>query len=91
MTEDILDHAIMRARSLRAISDEDVVVIKQARKSLLFKDDTSWIKRGDKPMFDIAMGRFDGAEVCNLVGLFIISRLAKEFGTNSIILYLVLH
>ena len=58
---------------------------------MLFNGDTSWIKCGDKPMFDVATGSFDGAEVWDLVSLFILSRLAKEFGTNSIGLYLVLH
>jgi hypothetical protein len=31
-------------------------------------------------MFDVTMGSFDGAEICNLVGLFILNKLAAKFG-----------
>ena len=41
------------------------------RKSLLFNNTDTWIKKeGDKD-FDVTMGTFDGAEVCELVGLYI--------------------
>ena len=35
-------------------------------------------------MFDVAMGSFDGVEVSDYVGIFILSRLAKECGTNNV-------
>jgi hypothetical protein len=35
-------------------------------------------------MFDVAMGSFDGAEVCELIGLFALNTLAKEFGKENI-------
>ena len=38
-------------------------------------------------MFHITMGTFDGAEVCKLVGLFILNDLANRYGTNNIGLY----
>ena len=44
----------------------------QARKSLLFDNNKSpRQKQGANPMFDVTMGSFDGAEVCELVGLFL--------------------
>ena len=33
------------------------------------------------------MGSYDGAEVCELVGLFILNGLANEYGKESIGLY----
>ena len=33
-------------------------------------------------VFDVTMGSFDGAEVCELVGLFILNSLQERFGEN---------
>ena len=45
------------------------------------------MKKDNDGMFDKTMGSFDGAEVCKLVGLFILNDLAKKYGTNNIGLY----
>lgn len=37
--------------------------------------------------FDVTMGSYDGAEVCELVGLFILSKLTNVAGMDSIGLY----
>jgi hypothetical protein len=47
----------------------------QARKSVLFSRGSAWIKKGDES-FDVTMGSWDGAEICELVGLYILSLLA---------------
>jgi hypothetical protein len=38
-------------------------------------------------MFDVTMGSYDGAEICELVGLFILSKLEAKFGKNQVGLY----
>ena len=38
-------------------------------------------------MFDVAMGSYDGAEICELVGLFILDKLRAEFKNDNIGLY----
>ena len=38
-------------------------------------------------LFDVTMGSFDGAEICELVGLFILNHLGKRFGKENIGLY----
>ena len=38
-------------------------------------------------MFDVTMGSFDGAEVCELIGLFLLDNLSKKFGKNNVGLY----
>ena len=58
-----------------------------ARKSLLFTNDSTWVKKGDDPSFDVTMGSFDGAEVCELVGLYILNILSQKFGSGNIGLY----
>ena len=75
ISEDLLDQALDFASDFVMISDSDKGIIKQVRKSVIYNGGTPWIKKGDRN-FDVAMGSFDGAEVCELVGLFVLSKLA---------------
>ena len=68
-------------------SHEDISIIKQARKSLLFNNGKPWIKNNNSNLFDVTMGSYDGAEICELVGLFILNHLGKSFGKENIGLY----
>ena len=45
-----------------------------------------WQKKNTN-LFDVAMGAYDGAEVCELVGLFLLNSLANKFDKNSVGLY----
>ena len=58
-----------------------------SRKTLLFNGNEPWVKKGDSPMFDVAMGCYDGAEVCELVGLYILHKLTSTYTNGSIGLY----
>ena len=82
ITEDLLDKAIAWARQFTAISDNDIVIIKHARKSLLFHKNHTWSKRNSNSTFDVTMGSYDGAEICELVGLFILNSLQTLFGKD---------
>ena len=52
------------------------------RKTFLFNNGEPWIKKGDKGNFDVPMGSFDGAEVCELVGLYLLNQMTT--GKNPI-------
>ena len=62
------------------MTQEDREVIHHARRSLLFDNNTAWVKQGSE--FDVAMGSFDGAEVTDLVGLYLLSQLQHLRGIN---------
>jgi hypothetical protein len=49
------------------ITEQHISNIKHARRSVLFNDEKPWIKRNNQSMFDVTMGSFDGAEVCDLL------------------------
>ena len=34
-------------------------------------------------LFDVTMGSYDGAETCELVGLFILNNLGQKFGKKT--------
>jgi len=57
-----------------------------SRKSLLFDNGTTWIKKNNST-FDVTMGSYDGAEVCELVGLFILDDICNTYGKHNIGLY----
>ena len=54
-----------------------------SRKSLLFHQDPAWVKKGDSRLFDVTMGSYNGAEVCELVGLYILNRLSEKYDKES--------
>jgi hypothetical protein len=53
------------------ITKEEIKIILQTKKDLLFTDGKPWIKKGNK-VFDVTMGSWDGAEVADLVGLYLL-------------------
>ena len=57
------------------------------RKSLLFANDKAWVKKSGDSSFDVTMGFYDGAEVCKLVGLYILYVLGNKFGKENMGLY----
>ena len=45
------------------------------RKSLLFFSNKTWKKKSTESYFDISISSFDGAEICEVAGLYIQSNL----------------
>ncbi len=69
------------------ITKDEISIIKHARKSVLFNDGKPWTKKDSNSLFDVTMGSHDGAEICELVGLFILNKLGQKFGKENIGLY----
>ena len=61
--------------------------MKHCRKSLLFSNNEAWKKKQTESCFDVTMGSFDGAEVCELVGIYILCFLAKLINKKDCGLY----
>ena len=62
-------------------------LINQLQKTLLFNEKIPWVKKDGSEDFDVPMGCFDGAEVCELVGTFILNKLKNVFQNNTFGLY----
>ena len=73
ITKELFDKAIKWARDFSAISDSDIQLFFQTKKSLLCSDGEIWTKKENSD-FDNAMGGYDSAEVCDLVGLYLLSK-----------------
>ena len=87
ISEDLLKLALEYAKQHTTVTEQDIEIIMHSRKTLLFDKNEPWVKRGDSPMFDVAMGCYDGAEVCELVGLYILHKLSSKFPEGDIGLY----
>ena len=87
ISRSLLDKAISHAKKYTPISNDTLQAILHSRKSLLFTDQQAWVKKSSDPGFDVTMGSYDGAELCELVGLFILHTLTEIYGDNTCGLY----
>ena len=87
ISKDLLSKTIDFAKTITTISPEEENIIYHARKSLLFTNKNSWVKKEGDPEFDVTMGSFDGAEICELVGLYILHTLSQKYGIDASGLY----
>ena len=85
--ENLLNKSIAYAKSFTKIEDNAINAIKLARKSLLFNKDGTWVKKGDYTLFDVTMGSFDGAEICELFGLYLLDKLSSLIRRKNVGLY----
>lgn len=87
ISEALLKLLLNYTRQFFTVSDEDIEIVIHTRKTLLFNNNEPWVKKGDSPMFNVAMGSYDGAEVCELVGLYIRHKLTSSYPSGNISLY----
>ena len=84
ISSQLLTKSIDFAAQHAEISKESIETIMHARKSLLFDRGTTWTKNGDS-LFDVTMGSFDGAEVCELVGIYLLSQMKSRFQMMALV------
>ena len=87
ISESLLTKAIEFAQSYTHIDQKTKEIIIHSRKSLLFKENEPWSKIDGNSNFDVTMGSYDGAEVCELVGLFLLQKINNILGNNNSGLY----
>ena len=85
ISKSLFNDAINFAKQTVPICNETIEILNNARQSLLFTNDKVWIKKTG--LFDVTMGSFDGCEVCELVGLLILSKMKENFPQINFGLY----
>ncbi len=80
ITDELLHKALKFAEKYNTITEQEKHIIRHTKKSLLYNNEQPWCKRTNSN-FDVTMGSFDGAETCELVGLYILSQL-EPLGIN---------
>ena len=86
ITEQTLTAALAFASKYTNISEDEKRLIMHTKTTLLYHNESTWRKATNTSSFDVAMGSFDGAETCELVGCLILSELSEQYG-HSIGLY----
>ena len=84
ITEKVLKDAIQWARNYISITPDDEEIIFHCRKTFLFNEECVWVK-SNNAKFDVTQGSLDSAEVCELVGLYILHLISslippKQYG-----------
>ena len=87
ISKELLHQSLTHAMKYTTVSENNQKIIMHSRKSLLFANNQHWIKKVGDPSFDVTMGSFDGAELCELVGRFILHSLSEKYGLNTSGLY----
>ena len=78
--EKLLRKTITWCKKYVDFTEEEIEVVIAARKAMLYMNGEIWSKKGGG-IFDVGMGSYDGAEICEIVGLFLLSELS-HLGLN---------
>ena len=73
ITNTLLQKALNYASKYADISEDQIHLLTDTKKTTLYKDGNYWEKTTSA--FDVTMGSYDGAEICELVGLYLLSQL----------------
>ena len=84
--EGLLIEALEFTKQYVTIKSKNREIIFHARKSFLYNEGEPWIKKQSNN-FDVTMGSYDGAEVSELIGIFMLSLIANKYSLNNIRLY----
>ena len=87
ITDNILHQTLKFTKQRININKNDLRIINHCYKLLLFSDNKSWKKKTTDSCFEATMGSFDGAEICELVGLYIRSKVEKILSKSNFGLY----
>ena len=84
--EPLLEKALKFAEKYIDIATDIKAIIKNVWKSLLFNKSETLMEKNSE-LFDIEMGAFDGAEVCELVRNFLLHKLSEKYERKNLTLY----
>ena len=86
ISKELFDIVINWSKQYHNFTSVELKALQNTRKSFLYLNEDPWIKKSQSN-FDITMGSFDGAECCELVGLYILSKLGDIIEQPQIGLY----
>ena len=82
INEKLHSKALDFASKYRPISRHECDIILHAKHFLLFSNNSTWEKKSSNDLFNVTMGSFDGAEMCELFGRYLLSLLIEKYGQN---------
>ena len=82
-----MNRAIEFTKTIVDIPNEDLSIIMQSTKTSLFSEKVPWVKKERDKDFDVPMGCYDGAEVCEIAGSYMLNLLSNILGKVLVGLY----
>ena len=83
----LFNRAIEFGKEIYNLSNDEISIITQSKKTLLFSDGKPWVKKDDENDFDVPMACYNGAEVCELVGTYFLNQLKVVIAKENMGLY----
>ena len=80
-------NAIQFVENYTQITQTEKDIIIQAKSTMLLNNNEPWQKADTPDLFDVTMGSYDGVETCELVGIYILSKLSTIIPTENVGLY----
>ena len=78
----LFNNAIQFAKEIN-----DISIIIHARNTLLFSNGEPWVRKNGDENFDIPVGCYDGAEICELIGTYSLYQINNVISKENIGLY----
>ena len=88
ITPKLLSEALTFAKEYTEITEEQIEIIMQARKTFLFCNSEPWTKKDNTfGNFDVPQGAYDSCEICELCGLLLLEKTSAFVPKKNNILY----
>ena len=81
--ETLSNEAIQFAKEHVFITRKDVEIIFHVRKWVLYNNGEPWVRK-EGGSFDVTMGMYDWAEVCERIGIYMLYLIGKKYDSNNI-------
>ena len=81
--ETLSNEAIQVAKEHVLITRKDVEIIFHVQKWVLYNNGEPWVKK-EGGSFDVTMGMYDWAEVCERIGIYMLYLIGKKYDSNNI-------
>ena len=87
ISEDLFNEALNFAKTKVDITSQEISIIVQFRNTLLFNKNQLWVKKSGNEEFDVPIGCFDRAELCEIIGIYILTKLQSALRKDNAGLY----
>ena len=67
--------------------DNNISIMIHGRNTLLFNNGEPWVKKDNDEDFDVPMGCYDGEEICELIGTYLLYQINNVISKENIGLY----
>ena len=75
ISEDLFNEALNFSNMKIGIINQEMSIIMHSRNTLLFNKNQLWVKKSGNEEFDVPVGCFDGAELCEIIDIYILTKL----------------